>query len=319
LTVLASSLTVTTIASSASAPTDSGGIGVRLLTDASSSSAEPLTLTYIVERLAPGRRVRRDVAISNTTDALADIAVYPAAANYVKNKFSFAPSRTKNSLSSWTTIAHSVLQLAPGATALDPVTITVPKRASAGERYAVVWAEVSTPSPTQNGVRLVNRVGVRMYVSVGKGGLPPAKFTVGSLVAGRLANGDALITAKVRNVGLAAIDITGKLVLSEGPGDLSAGPFPVTLGTMLAPNHYVLQRIALGGQIPRGPWRASLSLSSDGTRRSSIATITFPALTPANGKRPLVPPLILAMLVLVLLLAAGGSLVFSRRHRLRLE
>lgn len=313
--LLASGLAVVTAASATSAPTRSGGIGVRLLANASSSAAEPLTLTYIVERIAPGARVTRDVEISNTTDAPADVTVFPAAASYLNNTFSFASGRTRNSLSSWTTVARSVVQLAPGAITLDAVTINIPRRVAAGERYAVVWAEVSAPSTTEGGVRFVNRVGVRMYVSVGKGGLPVAKFTVGSLVAGRSANGDALVTAKVRNVGLAAIDITGKLTLSRGPGDLSAGPFPITLGTMLAPNHSIIERLALGGEIPRGPWRAELSLFSEGTHRSSTATITFPALTVPISKRSAVPPLLLAVLLIVMLVLVGGGFVFFARHR----
>jgi hypothetical protein len=318
-TLLTSGVAVVTVTPATSAPAKSGGIGVRLLANASSSSAEPLTLTYIVERIAPGTRVTRNVEISNTTDARADVAVFPAAASYVNNTFAFAPGRTRDSLSGWTTVAKSVVQLAPGATTLDAVTVTVPRRVAAGERYAVVWAEVSAPSSTRSGVRLVNRVGVRMYVSVGRGGLPVAKFLVGSPVAGRAANGDAVVTATVRNVGVAAIDLTGKLTLSRGPGDLSAGPFPITLGTMLAPNHSVIERIALGDQIPRGPWRAELSLFSEGTQRHSTATITFPLLTvPVLKRSPLAPLILAALLVLILLLAAGGSVVFVRRRRLRL-
>jgi hypothetical protein len=93
------------------------------------------------------------------------------------------------------------------ATAIDPVTIKVPKRASSGERFAVVWAEVTAPSPTQTGIRLVNRVGVRTYVSVGKGGLPAAKFTFDSLAASRSANGDPVVPARVHNVEQPAIDL----------------------------------------------------------------------------------------------------------------
>ena len=48
--------------------------------------------------------------------------------------------------------------------------IDVPVDASAGERYAVVWAEVSAPASAAGGVTLVNRVGVRVYLSVAPGG-----------------------------------------------------------------------------------------------------------------------------------------------------
>jgi hypothetical protein len=316
MALLAICFPVTAIASAASGPTSTGGIGVRLVANESTSSTDPLSLLYIVERLAPGQGVLRHVEISNTSKATADVLVYPAAASDVGNTLRFAPGRSANSLTHWTTVAQPVVRLAPGVTVIEAVTINVPKRAPAGERYGVIWAEVSAPSPTQSGVRLVNRVGVRMYVSVGKGGEPAAEFTVGTLVAGRLANGDALVEARVHNVGPAAIDITGKLTLSNGPGGLSAGPFRVTLGTMLAPGHSAVERIELSGQIPRGPWRGDLSLSSEGTRRTSIATITFPILRLPSAPRSSVAPLTLALLVLFLLLAGGGSVVILRRRRL---
>ncbi|MCU1492271.1 MAG: hypothetical protein JWO62_35 [Acidimicrobiaceae bacterium] len=319
LALFVASLAATSADSPASASPNPGGIGVRLIADASSSPAEPLGLAYIVERIAPGSRIIRQVEISNTTDAMADIVVFPAAAGIVAGKFSFAPGRTRNPLSSWTSVALSVLHLGPGATALDAVTINVPRRASSWERYAVVWAEVSAASPAQSGVRLVNRVGVRMYVSVGKGGMPAAEFTVGSLAASRAENGDPLVVAKVHNVGEAALDITGELTLSDGPGRLSAGPFPIAVGTMLAPSHSAIERVEFDSQIPRGPWRAVLTLSSNGTQRRSVATITFPPETLANGERSLRGPLMLAaLIVLMLLLAAASSVLFSRRHHLRL-
>jgi hypothetical protein len=319
LILLTGSFAAPSAASATSGQQRSGGIGIRLVPDASSASAEPLTLPYVVERLTPGSRVTRQIEISNTTDAMADVTVFPAAASIVEGKFTFAPGRTGDLLSSWTSVAQPVLHLAPGATVLDAVTTELPKRASSGERYAVVWAEVSAPSPTQSGVRLVNRVGVRMYVSIGKGGSPAAEFTVGALAASRSANGDPLVAARIHNVGQAALAITGELTLSHGPGGLSAGPFSFTLGVLLAPSHSTIAPVELASQIPRGPWRADLSLSSGGTQRSSVTTITFPAKTLATGQHSFFGRLMLvALIVLMLLLAAAGSVLFFRRHRLRL-
>ena len=304
----------------ASASPNPRGIGIRLIADASSSPAEPLGLSYIVERIATGRRITRQVEISNTTNETADVDVFPAAASIVGGKFSFAPGHTGNPLSSWTSVEQSGLRLAPGATAIDAVTINVPNSASFGERYAVVWAEVSAPSPAQSGVRLVNRVGVRMYVSVGKGGMPTADFTVGSLAASRAASGAPIVAAHVHNLGKAALDVTGELSLSHGPGGLSAGPFPVILGALLAPSHSAIARVELDSQVPRGPWRANLTLSSGGTQRSSIAIIIFPSETASNGDRALSIPLTLAgLILLVVLLAAASSVFLARRRRLRVS
>src|SRR5580698_10716810 len=114
LTLLAAGFVAPSAASAASKPVSSGGIGIRLIADESSSPAEPLGLVYVVERIAPGHRVIREVEISNTTNAMADIAVFPAASSIVRAKFSFAPGTTENQLSGWTSVAQSVLRLAPG-------------------------------------------------------------------------------------------------------------------------------------------------------------------------------------------------------------
>ena len=122
-------------------------------------------------------------------------------------------------------MSQDVLRLLPGASAFETVTINVPKTASAGERYAVVWAEVSTPAPaTGSGVKLVNRVGVRLYLSIGPGGAPPSNFVIGSLTAERSATGRPLVVATIHNSGRRTINISGNLTLSNGPGGLRAGP-----------------------------------------------------------------------------------------------
>jgi hypothetical protein len=319
MTLFSSVFAATTVASAAPVQTSIGGIGIRLITAPSGSSADSTTPTYIVERLAPGSRVTRQVQISNTTNATADIVVYSAAASYVEGNFSFAPGRTEDSLSSWTSVARPELLLAPGATAFDAVTINIPKRASSGERYAVVWAEVSAPSPTQSGIHLVNRVGIRMFVSVGNGGVPTVDFTVAPLVASRSSNRDPLISSKVHNLGQSAIDVTGKLTLSQGPGGLSAGPFLAKLQTLLAPGHSEIALVQLSEQIPRGPWRADLILSSNGTQRRSSSTIIFPERIPViQNRRPVTPLVLATLIVIILLLSVGTSVLITRRRRLRL-
>ena len=311
--------TSSALASSPNQPTTrSGSIGIRLLAVPGASSNDLFARLYVVDRLAPGTSIRRSVRIDNNTSATANVAVYPAAASIVRGSFTFAPSRSRNELSSWTSLSSGVLHLAPGAAASDTVTINVPRKASSGERYAVVWAEVSAPSPAGSGVTLVNRVGVRMYLSVGPGGAPPSNFTVGSLRTERSATGEPLVVSTVHNSGKATLDFSGNLTLSKGPGGLGAGPYPITLGTVLAPGASEPVIVKLDSALPRGPWRADLVLTSGHIQRSAVATITFPRLTRAK----VIPPslLILALVVLLMLLAViSCALVLSRRHRLVLS
>jgi hypothetical protein len=278
LSVLAATiLPASALAAPARQPTaGSGGVGIRLVELPAESGADALARSYIVDRLAPGTSIRRRVEIINSTRSTADVAVYPAAASLRRGIFGFAPGHSPNELSGWTSMSRHVLRLAPRTKVLDTLTIKVPAEASSGERYGVIWAEVSTAKPTAGGLTLVNRVGVRMYLSIGPGGAPPSRFAIGPLTAARSATGQPLVVANIRNSGQRTLEISGNLTLSNGPGRLGAGPFPVELGTALAPHGSKSITVRLDKRLPRGPWRVQLRLSSGLIQQAAEATITFP-------------------------------------------
>jgi hypothetical protein len=164
-----------------------GSIGIRLIGPPGGPGANPLARLYVVDRLAPGTTIRRRVEISNTTRAVANVTIYPAAASIVKGAFEFASAvNGQDELSTWTSVTRHTVRLAADTTAVDTLTIKVPREASPGQRYAVLWAQVSAPSATDH-VLLVNRVGVRMYLSIGPGGAAPPGFKVSFLTARRSA------------------------------------------------------------------------------------------------------------------------------------
>ena len=176
------------------------------------------------------------------------------------------------------------------------VTITVPRDAAPGEQYGVVWAEARSAPIAGGGVTQVSRVGIRLYLSVGPGGPPAADFTIDSLTAKRSPDGRPTVLASVHNTGGRALDMNGTLRLSAGPGGLSAGPFPATLGTTLAIGDTEPVTIALDKRLPAGPWDARITLRSGLLERSARATITFPdtgASPPVNTTSPVrrQPPL----------------------------
>jgi hypothetical protein len=296
------------VAATPKPPAGSGGIGVRLVVPAALRN-DPHANSWIVERVAPGTTVRRRVEIINSTRSTEDVAVYPAAANLGRGKFGFAPGYSRNELSGWTSVSREVLRLSPGSSAFATVTIHVPKRASSGARYAVVWASVSAPGA--GGITLVNRVGIRLYVTVGLGGAPSSNFVIGRLEAKRSETGEPLVVAQIRNSGQRALDISGTLTLSNGPGGLSAGPFPVRLGTALAPNDSEPTTVRLDKQLPRGPWRAHLQLRSGLVQRAAVATITFPRVAPAGSGH-----VILVGILLGFVSAVGVALLLTRRSAL---
>ncbi|MCO1653867.1 hypothetical protein [Pseudonocardia humida] len=262
-------------ASAAPPAPDPGSVGVRLLDVPTVARDDPRARQYIVDHLAPGAVVNRRIMVSNTTREPMSIAIYPAAAVIEDGSFLGADGRTANELSTWTTLSSSTLDLAPGAEAEATVTVSVPADAAPGERYGAAWAEVRAPGDA--GVVLVNRVGIRMYLSVGDGNAPASDFTVDSLTAGRDPDGRPVVTAQLHNTGGRALDMSGALALSGGPGALTAGPFPVQVGSTVAPGRSTTVTIAMDRQLPDGPWDAALTLRSGLLEESVDARIQFPA------------------------------------------
>jgi hypothetical protein len=319
LLVLSLLVGITIPASSALAalPQPGPGIGIRLIGEPADAGNGPLTRLYIVERLAPGESVQRSIEISNSTGSSANIAVYPAGASLRRGSFQFAPGHSLNPLSRWTSVSRPRLRLAPGTKTVETVTIKVPRHALGDERYAVVWAAVSAAAP--GGIRLVNRVGIRMYVSNRPGGAVASNFTIGSPIAKRLANGAPFVVATIHNSGKRPLQISGTLTLSDGPGGLRVGPLPVRVATALAAGSSAEVTVRLDRRIPPGPWRAQIRLRSGQIQRTALATITFPRDAGA-AKQPTarVAPaghhktILLATILLILLAVVAFALLLSR-------
>jgi hypothetical protein len=292
-----------------------GGIGIRLVDLPAGSRTDPLNRSYVVDRLAPGASIRRRVEIINSTRSTADVSVYPAAAGLRRGTFGFAPGHSRNELSDWTSVSSGVLHLPAGSRVFETVTINVPEDASSGRRFAVIWAEVTARAPAAGGVTLVNRVGVRMYLSIEPGGKRPANFAIGPLTAERSETGEPLVVLVVRNTGARALDIGGNLTLAKGPGGLRAGPFPVKLEPALAPGDSETVAVQLDRRVPRGPWQARVRLRTGLIQRTATATISFPpggAANPADTRVGHAEHRNLILLAL-LAIAALGLQLYRRR------
>lgn len=85
-----------------------------------------------------------------------------------------------------------------------------------------------------------------------------------------------MMAATIHNTGGRALDLSGELTLSDGPGGLSAGPFPVTLGTTLGRGETEPVTVKLDEQLPDGPWKVRLEVTSGLLTETAQATITFP-------------------------------------------
>ena len=256
-------------------PPDS--IGVRLLDAPAQLATDPRARLYVIDHLNQGDVIRRRIEVSSGLDHAQRIGLYAAGAFVSKGRFRFLDGRTENELSSWTEVEPAFVDLPPHGSATAVVTIAVPAGAADGERYAVVWAETPPSAGPGSDLISIERVGIRVYLSVGRGGAPSTDFRIESLTAARDETGRPIVSATVVNTGGRAVDLSGTLRLSDGPGSLAAGPFPVELGTtigigQLAPVHVVLSR-----EIPDGPWTADLRIRSDLVERRADARITFPS------------------------------------------
>lgn len=265
----------------------SGGVSIRLGEAPVARRADPRANSYIIDHVKPGTSIQRKVIVTDNAKQPLTVFLYSGAAEIKSGEFFPSAGRTANELSSWTTVSTPSVSLQPGAEQTVEATIAVPAKASSGERYAVVWAEIK--SSGSSGVIQANRVGIRIYLSVGPGGEPPSDFTVDTLQANRLPDGQPVVYALVHNTGGRALDMSGSLQLTKGPGGLSAGPFLAKLGTTLGIKDTEPVTVLLDKALPAGPWSARIDLVSGLTKRAATATITFPAAAGAGNDASAAP------------------------------
>lgn len=247
---------------------------MQLLQAPASTINDPRTHSYIVDQLAPGTTITRQLAVTNGQTQTAHIALYPDAAVIQAGSFQALDGRASNDLTSWMSMSPEQAVIAPGQSTGVTLTIAVPADAPPGERYAAALAELPG-SQTAGSLRLVSRVGVRVYLSVG-GSQAPASFAIDSLTAGRDAAGQPWVTAQVHNTGGRAVDLSGQLTLAKGPAGMSAGPFPANLGVTLAGGEHGSVTVRLARELPAGPWDADMTLTSGLLRVEGTASVTFP-------------------------------------------
>ena len=261
-----------------------GTVGIRLVDAPSSRADDPRARLYVVDHLAPGTTINRRIEVDNGTNERQFIELYAASASVENAEFRFGEGRAANELTSWTRIVPTDMTLEPGEAATATVTIAVPSAASEGERYGVVWAELRAVPTAQEGIGAVNRVGVRMYLSVGAGGEPPTDFEITDIEGRRDGNRNPTVAAIVRNIGGRAVDLNGELNLTDGPGGLSAGPVGAEGGTTITPGQSGPVLFVLDPALPAGPWQAKVTMRSGATIRDATGTVTFPEQPGAVGE-----------------------------------
>jgi uncharacterized membrane protein len=280
-----------------------------------SARNDPRARVYIIDHLNPGVTIQRAIAVSNTTSSPQQVSLYAGGAQVVNDAFIPGPD---NALVGWTSVRPSSVELQPGTSQTAEVTIAVPPTATAGESYAVVWAQVSTPG---NGITEVNRVGIRIYLDVGPGGNPPTTFALGPLSVARSSGGRLVISSSVDNTGQRAIDGSGTLSLRYVSGPVTAGPYPLDRNPTILPHSTGAISVTVPSQLPPGDWQASLTVTADTVTHTETGTVAIgqgvAAISSARSAGSDAPYLIGGAAAVVVLAAAGGATMYHRRHRRR--
>jgi hypothetical protein len=306
LAALASASAASASAATSPAPRPSPGrIGIRQRTIPYSQRNNPRDRLYIIQNVRPGTRIQRLIQVANLSRTRVRLQLYPAAASITHGHFLFGSGRTPNQLTTWTKVSAASVTLAPHQLKTLKVTVSVPRNASRGTQDAAIGRS------GRANVMLVNRVGIRMYVSVGPGGPPPSNFTISAPYAHRGQGGRGVVSVTVNNTGGSALDIQGTLTLTGGPGGLKAGPFTSATVATVAPGQSAPVTFLLGKGIPNGPWRASVHLQSGLIVKNEQASIDF---AQAPGRSPWLLALSVLAAVLVVV-ALGAGVVTSRRRR----
>jgi hypothetical protein len=320
LSILSPVASAATSSSPSAAPGPPGTFGVRLVDVPVSEAGNPRALRYIIDYLPTGSVIQRRILVANDEARTARFTVYADAAFISGGEFVGYAGATRNELTNWISVQHPTVTLAAGAYAMDMVTIKVPQGATRGEHYGVIWVQQSAKAPPSAGkssVIEVARIGIRVYLAVGRGGAPPTSFAITSIIGHRSVSGQPVVIAHVENTGGRAIDLRGSLRLTDGPGNTSSGPYPAKAIVTLAPGQSWNMTFAPPRSLPDGSWLATITMVSGLTTASATTTVQLAALVAApaglSGMRAIW--LALGGLVLVLVIVMGSYALLRRRRQ----
>jgi hypothetical protein len=289
--------------------------GVRLVDVPVDEANNPRALRYIIDYLPTGTVIHRRILVQNQEAQTAHFTVYPDAAQISHGLFTGYAGDTRSELTGWISVQHPVVTLAPHASVMDPVTIKVPAGATRGEHYAVIWVQQKSLVRASTGFNVIDvaRVGIRVYLAVGRGGAPPTKFAITSVTGRRSAIGRPSLLVHVDNTGGRAVDIDGTMRLTGGPGSTSAGPFPAQQIITLAPGQSGNMTFAPPKSLPNGPWQAKVSLVSGLTTCVATATVQFAEVVPPQTGLSFMAWVGVALGVMVVALIAAAFALQRRR------
>jgi hypothetical protein len=300
-------------------PAPVGSVGIRLLEAPVSLQDDPRAMAYIIDNLPPGTTITRRIEVSNGSNQEQPVTLYPAAASIGADDggFEVGDDRAVNELTTWMSVTPTDLTLAPNSAAEAVVTIAVPPDAPEGEQYAVVWAQTAG-APSGTGIQNVSRVGIRTYLSVGPGNGPAADLSIDGVTAARSDDGAPQVVANITNTGGRALDPSGTVELSGGPGGISSTPVKGSGGS-IAPGQSGIVTFTLDPALPAGPWQAAVTVTSGLVNKTSNVELTFPdqgsVAAQGSSSESGTPVWVWAVVALGIIAVAAAVLIVIRRRK----
>jgi hypothetical protein len=246
--------------------------------------------SYVVRTVAPGTGFDDRLEARNLTDGPLDLVVEPVDAAVTPDG-SFAPGTTTTAEGGWLRVTPDRVRVPARGSVRVALRVDVPADAAPGDHIAAVVVR-KADAPNGSGVQLVNRVGVRVYLTVTPPAAPGPKRAF-ELRALRW-TGDRNFEADVANVGDLLVEPLGTLTIARG--DFTTTVDVPVLGTV-PPRAVTPLPVRTTGKLEPGTYEARLRLRlvQGGGEQEQRVTFTVPG-TPAREEEddglPLLPLLL---------------------------
>ncbi|MDQ3757458.1 MAG: hypothetical protein M3394_06395 [Actinomycetota bacterium] len=251
--------------------------------------------SYVVRTVEPGTGFDDRLEARNLTDAPIDLVVEPVDAA-VTGEGSFAPGTTAAAEGAWLRVSPGRVRVPARGSTRVALRVDVPADATPGDHIAAVVVRKAEAPSGGGEVQVVNRVGVRVYLTVtppvGTAAAPRRAFELRAL---RWTEGRNF-EAEVANVGDLLVEPLGTLTMARG--DFTTTVDVPVLGTV-PPGAVATFPVRTAGELEPGTYEARLRLRlvQGGEEQEQRVTFSVTAETPAERQKrdsglPLLPVLL---------------------------
>jgi hypothetical protein len=266
--------------------------------------------SYVVRELAAGTGFDDALEARNLSDRALDLVVEPVDAA-VTDDGSFAPGTTTTAEGGWLRVTPNRLRVPARGSVRVALRVDVPRHAAPGDHVAAVVVR-KAKAPDGTGVQVVNRVGVRVYLTVTApaGGVAAAPRRAFELRALRWV-ADRNFEADVANVGNLLVEPLGTLTIARG--DFGTTVDVPVLGTV-RPSAVATLPVRTAGKLEPGRYEARLRLRLVQGGPEQEQRVTFDVPRPrARSEEPDDGLPLLPLLLAVAALALVVGLALRRR------